>query len=121
MQIARRQIGIQIGWNGQNSAAQNLKAQRARLGKYLGGTQSAMSALGSSLISAQNNKISGMANLSAQQAVNRIKAQISAAIASRDRQLADAQATLAATQSNYNSSALAAAQTSTGNVLNTSA
>jgi len=121
MQIARRQIGIQLGWNSQSSAYQNLKTQRARIGKYLGGTQSSLSSLGSALAGATTNRISGLANLAAQKAVDRIQAQVQVALASRDRQLADAQATLAATQSNYNSSALAAAQTSTGNVVNTSA
>lgn len=107
MQIARKQLGVQFGWNSQNSAYQNLKAQRARIGKYLGGTQSALSSIGSALTSAATNKISGMANLAAQQAVDRIKAQIQAAVTSRDKQLADAQSTLAATQSAYNSSSLA--------------
>ena len=48
-----------------------------------------------------------MAKLAAQQAVTRMQAQIKEANATRDKQLAQAQATLQATQSAYNSSSLA--------------
>jgi len=121
MAIGRAQIGVQFGWNSQSSAYQNLKTQRARIGKYLGGTQSALSSIGSALTGAATNKISGLANLAAQKAVDRIQAQVRVAMASRDKQLADAQSTLQATQSSYNSSALANIPNSSGGVLNTSA
>jgi len=121
MQIAQRKLGVQFGWNGQTSAYQNLKAQRARIGSYLGNTRSALSSIGSALASAATNKIAGMANLAGQQAVDRIQAELKTALASRDKQLASAQDSLAKTQANYNGSALTIGDLSTGNVLNKSA
>ncbi|MCW5692891.1 MAG: hypothetical protein KIT48_11055 [Pseudolabrys sp.] len=100
-------IGVQFGWNAKNSAYQNIKAQRARLANFASSRQSTVAALGSALTGAVTSQISGMANIAAQKAVTRLSAQIKAATAARDQQLADAQSTLMATQSAYNSSSLA--------------
>lgn len=121
MQIAQRKLGVQFGWNGKNSAYQNLQAQRSRIGNYLGNTRSALASIGSALTSAATNKISGMATLAGQAAVDRIQAELKTALASRDKQLASAQDSLAQTQANYNGSGLTLGDLSTGNVLNTSA
>ncbi len=119
MQITQRKLGVQFGWNGQNSAYQNLKAQRTRIGNYLGNTRSALASIGSALTSAANNKISGMANLAGQAALDRIKSQISDTLASREKQLDDAQAAIEATQAKINANSLSSSQI--GSVLDTSA
>ncbi len=96
------QIGF--GWNPQRSAYQNITAQRTRLGNYASSVQASLNAASNMFASASTNKIAGTAQLAAQQAVTRLSAQIKAVQAARDRQLAGAQATLAATQQAYNSS-----------------
>ncbi|HWK97478.1 MAG TPA: hypothetical protein VNR39_18840 [Pseudolabrys sp.] len=123
MQIAKRQIGIQFGWNGSQSAQQNLQTQRARVSKYLGNTQSALSSIGSALAGAATNKISGLATIAAQRAADRIQAQAKTAWAAREQELANAQALLDTTRQNYNAATAAssAVSSTTGNVLNTSA
>lgn len=100
------QIGVQLGWNAQNSAYQNIKAHRARLANYATSSQSALNAASNLFASAATNQIAGKAQLAAQQAVSRLSAQIKAANAARDKRLADAQATLVATQKAYNSSSV---------------
>ena len=112
---------IGFGWNPQQSAYQNITAHRSRLANYASSAQSALSTASDLFASASANQVQGLAKLAAQQAVMRLSAQIKAAQASRDKQLAHAQNTLQATQSLYNSSSLAGGGASTGNTVNTSA
>jgi hypothetical protein len=113
-------IQIGFGWNPQRSAYQNMKTQRTRVANYASSVQSGLSAASNLFASAATNQISGMAKLAAQQAVTRMQAKIKEVTASREKQLAQAQATLQATQAAYNSSSLGKTDPS-GNVLNTSA
>ena len=96
------QIGF--GWNSQRSAYQNITAHRTRLANYASSVQAGLSTASDLFASASATQFQGMAKLAAQQAVSRLSAQIKAANAVRDKQLADAQATLAATQKAYSSS-----------------
>ncbi len=109
-------FGVQLGWNTQASAYQNIQAQRASMARYLGSAQSSINAVGSALAGAATNQITGLANIAAQRAMNRIKAQLQTVMMSRDKQLADAQATLQATQKTANST-----PSLPGSVLNMSA
>ena len=87
-------IRIGFGWNPQQSAYQNIKIHRARLANYASSVQSGLSQAGNLFASAATNQASGMAKLAAQQAVTRMQAQIKEANATRDTQLAQAQAPL---------------------------
>ncbi|MBS0246844.1 MAG: hypothetical protein JSR61_09505 [Proteobacteria bacterium] len=95
------QIGF--GWNSQRSAYQNITAHRTRLSNYASSMQAGLSAASDLFASASATQVQGMAKLAAQQAVARLSAQIKSANAVRDKRLADAQATLVATQKAYNS------------------
>jgi len=97
-------IQIGFGWNPQRSAYQNIKSQRTRVANYASSVQAGLNAASNNFASASTNQIAGIAKLAAQQAVMRLSAKIKSVNAARDKQLAGAQATLAATQSAYNSS-----------------
>ena len=76
----------------QNSAWDKMKANREKLGAAMSSTQSTLAAITSSLAQAQTDKISGLANLSAQAALNRINAQRKAQSVAMLKQIDGAQA-----------------------------
>lgn len=76
-------IGIQFGWNAQNSAYQNLKSQRSRIAKFASQSQSAGSAVGNALASAATNQINGENTIAGQRAYARVQAELKAALIKR--------------------------------------
>ena len=80
MQIGKRQIGVQFGWNPQKTAYQNIKAQRTRIAKFAIQTQSAGSAVGSALASAAISKVNGDNTIAGQKAYARVQAEMKAAL-----------------------------------------
>jgi len=73
-------IGVQFGWNAQNSAYQNLKAQRSRIAKFASQSQSASSAVSSALASAATNQINGENTIAGQRAYARVQAELKAVL-----------------------------------------
>ena len=78
----------------QNSAWDKMKANREKLGASMNATQSMLASITTTLAQAQSDKISGMANLSAQAALNRINAQRKAQSVSMLKQIDGAQASI---------------------------
>ena len=76
----------------QNSAWDKMKANREKLGASMSSTQSTLASITNSLAQAQTDKISGLANLSAQAALDRINKQRKAQSVSMLKQIDGAQA-----------------------------
>lgn len=76
-------IGIQFGWNAQNSAYQNFKTQRSRIAKFASQSQSAASSVGNALASAATNQVNGENTIAGQRAYARVQAELKTALMKR--------------------------------------